>query len=56
MQAVYAREGEAPPDANTLSNLGSKNEQGWFVGVSYTFIDNIREAFQKPFKAPEKPK
>ncbi len=39
-------------DANTLSNLGSKIEQGWFVGVSYTFL-NVRDLFQKPFKTPE---
>ncbi len=46
------RLGDAVSDANTLSNLGSKIEQGWFVGISYTFL-NVRDFFQKPFKVPE---
>lgn len=46
------RLGDEVSDANALSNLGSRIEQGWFLGISYTFL-NVRDFFQKPFKTPE---
>lgn len=34
-----ARVGSPPPDTNTLSNLASKIDEGFFVAMSYSFAD-----------------
>ncbi len=36
-------------DANALNQLGSRTEQGWFVALSYSFLD-VADLLQKPFK------
>ena len=41
-----ARVDAPPPDANTLSNLGSKIEQGIFFAMSYSFAD-LKDFFGK---------
>jgi hypothetical protein len=42
------RSGAPPTDDNSLSDLPTKTARGFFVGVSYSFID-VQDRFKKPF-------
>lgn len=42
-------------DPNLLSNLDERNEVGFFVALSYTFLD-VQDLVEKPFKALSTPK